>query len=126
MSKSEWKPLAMALAWTAFILLLLTIPSNRLPSSPVSNYDKLGHAGLFFGLALLWMRALSAHSTRMIVLVLVSGLAFAPLTELYQRILPFGRQMTLYDAIADAIGFGLGTLVWIYWDQRRGRNDEQL
>ena len=62
----------------------------------------------------------------MIVLVLVSGLAFAPLTELYQSILPFGRQMTFLDAGADAVGFGLGTLVWIYWDKIRSRDEEQL
>lgn len=126
MSTSGWKPLAMALAWTLFILVLLTIPSNRLPSSRAWDFDKLAHAGLFFGLALLWMRALSAHSTRMIVLVLLSGLAFAPLTELYQSILPFDRHMTFYDAVADAVGFGLGTLVWIYWDKIRPRNREQL
>lgn len=126
MSNFEWKPLALALAWTLLILLLLTVPTNRLPSSPVWNYDKLGHAGLFFGLALFWMWAVSARSARMIVLVLVSGLVFAALTELYQSILPFGRQMTFFDAVADVVGFGLGTLVWLYWDKIRPRDDEQL
>ncbi len=113
----RWKPVALAVAWTLFILVLLSIPSRRLPPSSLWQYDKIGHALLFFGLAVLWMSALSAHSGRMIVLILVCGLAFAPLTEWYQSILSSGRQAELLDSVADGAGFALGTLAWIIWEK---------
>ncbi len=109
--------MALAVAWTLFILVLLSIPSRRLPPSSLWQYDKIGHALLFFGLAVLWMSALSAHSGRMIVLILVCGLAFAPLTEWYQSILSSGRQAELLDSVADGAGFALGTLAWIIWEK---------
>jgi len=117
MPKLRWKPLALAVAWTLFILVLLSIPSRRLPHSSLWQYDKLGHALLFFGLAFLWMRALSADSVRMILLILVCGLAFAPLTEWYQSILASGRQAELLDSVAGGAGFALGTLAWIVWEK---------
>lgn len=122
----RWRPMAFAVAWTLFILVLLSIPSNQLPSSQLWKYDKLAHSLLFFVLAFVWMRAFAAHSVRMIVFLLVCGLAFAPLTELYQSILPFGRRMDLMDSIADAIGFGLGTVAWVLWEKFRPSSREQL
>ena len=90
------------------------------------DFDKLGHLALFFVLAFVWMQAFSAHSTRMVILFLVCGFAFAPLTELYQSILPFGRQMDMLDSVADAFGFGLGTFAWIVWEKYRPGRKEQL
>ena len=119
MASVRVKALLQAVAWTLFVIILLSIPGKYVPSSRLWSYDKVGHVMLFFGLAFLWMRAFSAHNLRVILLILVCGLAFAPLTEVYQGLLSSGRQADLYDSLADAAGFALGTLAWILVERVR-------
>ena len=118
------KSLVPAVAWTLLIIILLSIPSEYIPSSSAWNYDKVGHAVLFAGLAFLWMRAFEATSIHLIIVILVCGLFFAPLTELYQSILPSGRHADLKDSLADAIGFSIGTVVWIVYEHQK-RQDKK-
>ena len=60
------------------------------------------------------------------VLAILSMLvAFSVLTEIYQGILPFGRQADMLDAAADAMGALVGFVVWLIarrplsiWEER--------
>lgn len=121
MTKVRLSALVQAVAWTLLILLLLSIPSRSLPSGSLWRYDKVGHFILFAGLAFLWMRAFEAHNVRLIIVILVCGLLFAPLTELYQSIPAIGRQADMKDSLADAVGFMAGTLTWIAFEKQKRR-----
>jgi VanZ family protein len=115
--------LIIAIGWTCFIIVLLSLPGSSFPDSKLWNYDKLGHVGIFFVLALVWMNALSAYGARVIVSIVIVGLFLAPLSEWYQSLLPFGRTADVFDSLADAVGFALGTIAWliIVFFKRRGQ-----
>jgi len=114
-------PVFHATLWTAFVVFLLSVPGRYIPSQTVWSYDKVGHVFLFWGLAFFWLRAFSAHSARLIIVILISGLVFAPLSELYQGIISTGRTVDFMDSLADGIGFILGTLAWTLIDRIKRR-----
>jgi VanZ family protein len=104
---------ALAVLWTLGIFILLSLPGSSLPQSSLLAFDKLGHAGLFFVLALVWLNAFSADSGRIISLVLIIGILLGFFSEWYQSMAPIGRSADIFDSIADTIGFGLGTIAWV-------------
>lgn len=113
--------LTIAIGWTGIIVLILSLPVSSLPDTTLWEYDKIGHAGIFFVLALVWMNGLSAYRVRTVLFVVVCGLILAPLSEWYQSVLPLGRIADDYDSLADAVGFALGTMVWVLFvSQKRG------
>jgi VanZ family protein len=105
--------LVLAAGWTLLIWALLSIPGSSLPSSQVWSYDKVGHAGLFFILSLLWLNAVRGKSTRIISGIVIAGILLGPVSEWYQSILPIGRVADPFDAVADFVGFALGTGLWL-------------
>lgn len=102
-----------AIFWTGVVIVLLSLPGANLPKSSLWEYDKIGHAGLFFFLALAWLNAFSADRKPVIAVILICGLILAPLSEWYQSVASIDRTADIYDSLADAVGFGLGTLVWV-------------
>ncbi len=116
------KPLSLALGWTAFIVLLLSIPGRSFPSTSLWEYDKIAHAGLFFILAILWLRAMPTGRRGFTLSFLLVGVAFSGISELYQGMLPFDRTPDLYDSLADAVGFIGGTLVWILFNRPKSES----
>lgn len=94
------RPLPLAVLWTLGILLACSLPGESLPSVGLFAFDKLIHFGLFAGFGVLWCWALPGRTTR----VLLFGLAYAVLTEVYQGFLPFERTPDPYDALANALG----------------------
>lgn len=97
---------ALLIAVTLAILLLTMLPSNKLGNSPVYQYDKLGHFGLFF----IWTFIFGLFNfsrknfhTRLLTIFLI-GSAFGILIEIAQGVLPYGRNASIYDAIADVAG----------------------
>ncbi|MEX2116811.1 MAG: VanZ family protein [Bacteroidota bacterium] len=95
-----------------------TIPTFKFPISP----DKLGHAGIYFVLCMLWERALF-HQDKVQFLrrhaLLVSfclTAAHGIFDEVYQMSVP-GRSADVYDTMADTAGAGL-FLLWRQWKTR--------
>jgi VanZ family protein len=107
-----FSPRVLALVWTACIVVGLTLPGTALPSTNLWEFDKLIHAGLFFVLTLLWLSALTRGRLDRGMAVLAVILAFSVLTELYQGMLPFGRQADMLDAAADSAGAVVGFALW--------------
>ncbi len=105
--------LSLAVAWTLLIWLLLSIPGSSLPSSEIWNYDKVGHAGLFFVLSLLWLNAVRGKSTRIVTGIVIAGFLLGPFSEWYQSVLPIDRTADAYDAVANFVGFAVGTGLWL-------------
>ncbi len=100
------------------IFTLSSIPSIPVIKFPISP-DKLGHAGIYFVLCMLWKRALF-HQDRVPFLhrhALLMGFclttAHGILDEIYQMSVP-GRSAEVYDALADTAGAGLFVL-WHRW-----------
>lgn len=99
----------LALLWAVLILALCSIPGPELPDVDVLGIDKVGHFGMFFVGAFVWMRAWPRSTAR----VLGAGLAFSILTEIYQGVMPFlGRSADPFDIVADALGLAVGLLLW--------------
>lgn len=103
---------ALSIGWALFILALCSIPGTSVPDLTLFSFDKLGHFGMFFIGAVLWLRAWPEQLGR----VFAFGLAFSVGTELFQGLAPFlGRSADPFDVIADVIGLvaGLGLALWL-------------
>ncbi len=97
----------MFVLWTALILVFSLYPSSGLPENPgIPNLDKLVHFFLYLIFSLLWMCFISdiqnlAGLLRLFVVIFLLTLA----TEVLQQILPINRTASLYDGLANFIGF---------------------
>jgi VanZ family protein len=94
-----------ALTLVVVAVLLLT-PAGALPATDI--WDKLEHAGVFAGLAILGLVAFPERSSAGRLALGLIG--FGSVCELLQ-IFP-GRDASLQDAIANAIGVLLVTGMW--------------
>lgn len=97
-----------AIAWTVLILLLWSVPGPNLPPGPI-GLDKLVHLALFLGFTILWRRAYPSPRSRFWIGGL--GILYGWGLEVYQGTLIPGRFADAQDAIANAMGVGLG-LLW--------------
>lgn len=107
-SRNPWLGPAAAVVWTMAILALCSIPGRDLPEVDIISIDKIGHFAMFAGFGWLWMRALPRRTRRSVAVVFVAGLAYAILTEVYQGVIPIGREPDLWDAVANAAGLIVG------------------
>lgn len=105
----------LALGWTLLILILCWMPTRDLGLArddsrwlKIPHLDKLVHATLFGGFALLWFQVTSFR--RSWPLIVAAGLFMAVGTE-YVQGLPFvGRDADIWDGLADSVGLFLGTI----------------
>lgn len=103
---------ALSIGWALLILALCSIPGTSIPDYTLFSFDKLGHFGMFFIGALLWLRAWPERPGW----VFAAGLAFSVGTELYQGLVPFlGRNADPFDVLADVVGLvaGLSLALWL-------------
>lgn len=122
------RPLPLAIGWTLVLFAGLSIPTDSLASAaPLFSADKLVHIALFGIFGFLWLRVRAARSEERLrktyAVVWAGGLAFAIATELYQHVLPLGRQGDPYDVLANAGGLLLAAAVYhgyTRWRQRHG------
>ena len=112
-----WRRVA-AVLWTLIIVVLCTLPGENFPDVHLISADKLAHFGIFAIFAWLWLIASRSDQRPRIWRVLIAGLAFAGLTEVYQGLLPFGRDPEVLDALANSAGLLFG--VWSYHFVRSG------
>ena len=117
--RSAWLPLAF---WVTVIFGLSSIPDLSPPQVGIPMADKLAHFGEYGILGALFTRARSGRrgTARSLLTGLFLGVAVGAVDELYQSGTP-GRQVSAYDALADAIGAASGSLAWAWWAARGQR-----
>ena len=101
-----------AFFWTLGILAACSIPGRDLPEVDIASLDKLVHFVVFAGFGWLWMHALRAETPARTALVVVAGLVYAGLTDVYQGLLPFDRTPDPFDALANASGLLVAVLLY--------------
>jgi VanZ family protein len=92
-----------AVLWTLAMIAAFWSPPPPQPRWRWEWIDETVHLSSFLVFAIAW----SIAGTRWRPIALV-GLALAAITELVQPLLPWHRTAQLGDAIADALGLGLG------------------
>lgn len=92
----------LAISWTIILFIGCAIPGNEMPDLSHGR-DKWIHLVGFAPFGLLW-----CFSGRRQSWVLVAGLVFGLLIEIYQGVMPIGRSFDLLDALADTVGTALG------------------
>jgi VanZ family protein len=97
-----------AIIWTAIIFILCTIPADDAAKIGTMN-DKLNHAIAFAGFVFFWL-----FHTSMAKLIVIVGIFYGILIEVWQYILPesFHRGFELLDAVADAVGCIVGYFIY--------------
>lgn len=95
--------------WSIFILIISSIPSDKIPTIQILGYDKVIHIIMFFVLGFLIYRAIYFGKSRIyggnkIALITILIVCFyGAFDELYQGLIP-GRTTDFFDFIADLIG----------------------
>ena len=106
--RAWWPPIA----WAAGILVATWIPGAYVPRLPgPEGTDKLIHFAFFVVLAFLIQRAPRERgSARLTLYVILALAAFGALDEYVQQFIP-GRDMELFDWIADVSGAIVGVVI---------------
>lgn len=105
-----------ALLWALLILVLCLMPGGELPQwhwADLLSVDKLVHATLFFGQALLLARLFLGHGSpqRWLLWAVVVSAGYGVAVELMQGLEALGRRTDLNDAIANTVGACVGAWV---------------
>lgn len=117
------------ICWMAAIFVASCIPGKTLPPLGFKMHDKVAHL-IEFGLLgwLLW-RAFSGASHAALrrgaaLWTGAVGVGWGVLDEVHQLFVP-GREASVYDALADALGVlgGMGLALWMR--RRRVRSEER-
>ncbi len=91
---------------TVAILLLTLLPANKLGSNRLYQYDKLGHFMMFFSWTFVFglLHISRNREDSNLIFIFFVGALFGIGIEIMQGLMPFGRSIDLYDAIADILG----------------------
>jgi VanZ family protein len=127
-----------AIIWFIASVILLTLPQNDLPHSPMFNlpyFDKYVHTGMFFLLTLLFSYPFSKFSDKTSIViaafnkVAVYVILYGIIMEFVQKFFTSGRSFDIIDIVFDALGSFLGltgirqyTYKKIGPNENRGRN----
>ena len=108
--------------YASAIFTFSSLSDPPVPTFNFSNIDKVYHALEYAALAFLLMCALrTTFPTRSTTQLILWGVALTVLygcsDEFHQAFTP-GREMSVYDALADAVGAGLVGLVWTKMERR--------
>ncbi|KAB7732679.1 VanZ family protein [Rudanella paleaurantiibacter] len=104
----------LAVGWTIAIFVACSLPGNGKVN--LTNSDKWNHAGVFFVFGILWV-----NLGRRPGLVILAGIAYGMLIEVWQGIMPIGRTFDWYDGLADAVGVVVGVGVALLAERLRNR-----
>ena len=112
--------LILMLAWMALIWILSSLPSDNLPSIDIWGIDKLAHLGIYLVwgvLAVLYLLKRQA-SAGVVCISFAIMLIIAALDEFHQHYIP-GRQVSLYDLLANASGLVLAFILYFILKPRK-------
>jgi VanZ family protein len=115
---------------TLVTLFFTMLPPERMGSSQLYSFDKLGHFLIFFGWTLLFgLFMFSKKRTEIkFILIFLIGSLFGISIEILQGILPIGRTMDMYDAVTDILGSFVAVVI-LFLIKRRylsGEMEEEL
>jgi VanZ family protein len=105
--------------WTIFLLSLLLSPIAWWKGVPgpweVKYFDKVAHFGLFAitGFVGVFSTNFQSRFKTRVLIAIVLGLFLAIITEFLQYFIP-NRHAELYDVLIDAIGLGIGLLLYAF------------
>jgi len=110
----RWSFLA-ALLWTIGIFIACLWPGKELPHSDIPFIDKWTHFILFGVFAYLWLCSRSSNTGRTVLVMILIAAALGWFVECLQGWFPsLGRTKDIWDAVADAIGGGIGCLAYCF------------
>ncbi len=109
-----------AWGWALFVLGIMSIPGDRIPTVPEINLDKLVHLFVFGLLFVLFARA---GCTPWIAAL--GCIAYGIATEFWQHYVAIGRFGDVYDALADTLGVLLAWGAWTWTRRAKPRSGEQ-
>lgn len=104
---------ALFVVWAGLVLWFSLRPVVPLPGG--GHIDKLEHFLAYLGLTALGFAALGRRSVRLLLAILVFGVA----VEGLQAVLPTGRSGSVLDALANTAGAGLAWTGWLWAERRR-------
>jgi VanZ family protein len=104
-------------AYVLLIFAVSSVPSLRAPGPDFVSKDKVAHVVEYFILGALVFRgvgwSVSPSRVATFALLLAVCVSVAAFDEIYQGFVP-GRQMSVYDWSADAIGAALGSGLFVF------------
>ncbi len=111
-----------AIAWTAIIFILCCTPGRFIPTTnwlELLSFDKFVHASIFFVLTCWWLVYIYYHkalSLVLIVVVILSCVAYGGLLEIMQATVFSQRSGDWLDFIANSFGCLMG--YWFFSKQK--------
>ncbi len=114
--------ISLLILYLGLIFFMSSRPYLQTPGLEFASMDKLVHAVEYFLLGVLLFAAIGRGISRSklgtFLFLFAVGASIGALDEMFQSYIP-GREMSIYDWIADAVGVGLGTGLTVYF--RLGR-----
>ena len=103
------------LIWFCLIWILSSLPSQHIPSVNIAFFDKLEHIGVYAVLSCLLGYWLSFKDWKLTIVILIYLvlLLLAGLDEYHQTYIP-GREVSLYDFMANSAGIIIGFLFFLH------------
>jgi len=107
------------LIWFCLIWILSSLPSQHIPSVNITCFDKLEHIGVYAVLSCLLGYWLSFKDWKLTIVILIYLLLLllAGLDEYHQTYIP-GREVSLYDFMANSAGIIIGFLFFLHQNDR--------
>ncbi len=106
--------LILLIVWSIVIFTVSSIPSLKVPSvGHIFGIDKIAHFLEYFILASLLYKVLAINSLtkkKIVFTLLLTGLVIPGIDELHQNLIP-GRLCSIYDYLADVLGFSIVILI---------------
>jgi len=98
------------IVWSALITTFSSIPSLNLNPSPIIGTDKIAHFTEYFIFSLLFIK-LHKDSRKGLLNLIWLALFIPLLDELHQIPIP-GRDFSIYDILADTLGFLVAIIIY--------------
>jgi VanZ family protein len=109
--------LTLLILYLGLIFFTSSRPYFQPPGPEIGSIDKLAHFGEYFMLGLLLFaaigRSISPSKLGTFLFLFAVGASIGALDEMFQSYIP-GRDMSIYDWIADAAGVSLSTGLTVY------------
>ena len=116
MNRSRFR-ISLLVLYLGLIFFASSRPYLQTPGLDFGSIDKLVHGGEYFLLGVLLFTAIGRGISRSklgtFLFLFAVGASIGALDEMFQSYIP-GREMSIYDWIADAVGVGLGTGLTVY------------